>query len=218
MKKFLLAILIMVASLPAVSQDIFDSGDNKPYFGARLGLDISCPGGWKVNKMSLDLYDSGAGFDLGAVYNIPLWKNLYFEPGLSIYYNTQGYDIGVSGDDSELVDADASLRRFGFRIPFQVGYRFDFNPVKLYFATGPVLSVALVGKDYLKNNITGETSSVSCFDNLNRVDLGWKFALGAIYDRYLFQLSVTPGMLDMAKSDNVSYHDCNVALTLGYNF
>ncbi len=238
MKKLALIIgtILFGCTLSAKAQDIsFESDDNKPFLGVRLGLDISCPTDWKISNigengasMSLPLFNNGAGFDLGAVYNIPLWKNLYFEPGLSIYYNTMGCSVTIA-DDPEfgtLDDLSGSIRRFGFRIPFQVGYRVDFTDLDFSLSafTGPVLTAGLVGRQHATIQYDGlkESGSESVYGHdgfLNRVDVGWKIGVGAEYNNFVLQLSGTIGMCNMLSGAiNTKYRDNNVALTIGYNF
>jgi len=233
MKKIALLFSVIIAtfSLSVKAQDIsFESDDNKPFLGVRLGLDISCPSNMKISNLggtgstlSMPLFDNGAGFDLGAVYNIPLWKNLYFEPGLSIYYNTMGLDVTAIGEET-IEDVSASVRRFGFRIPFQVGYRVDFSMFSLSAFTGPVLSTGIVGRSHASGVFDGikESENENAYGNdgfLNRCDLGWKIGVGAEFDKFVLQLSGTIGMCNMLNGvDGVKYRDNNVALTLGYNF
>ena len=102
----------------------------RSFLGVRVGLDISSAangGGYYSNK---------AGFSAGAVYNIPLWRNLYFEPGLSVFYNPFGttswdsYEVSVpvisngqpvmGSDGKPLTETkeiayqiDGSIRNFG---------------------------------------------------------------------------------------------------------
>ncbi len=58
---------------------MFDNPENKSFLGVRVGLDISSAANGGGN------YSSNAGFYAGAIYNIPLFMNLYFEPGLSFF-------------------------------------------------------------------------------------------------------------------------------------
>lgn len=238
MKKFALILGTALAScfLTARAQDIsFESSDNKPYLGIRLGLDISCPTDMKFTNLggtgstlSVPMFDNGAGFDIGAVYNIPLWKNLYFEPGLSLYYNTMGIDFSVLDSDDDYIPTEtslsASVRRFGFRVPFVAGYRADFPMFSLSAFTGPVLSANIIGREYAHINYGGikETNNENIYGSegmFRRVDLGWKIGVGATFNNFVLQLSGTIGMLNMVKSDYTGkYRDNNVALTLGYNF
>lgn len=238
MKKlaFIAALILGVCSFGASAQSVsFDSPDNKPYFGVRLGLDISCPTDIKFSNvaqgtsLSVDAYKGGAGFDLGAVYNIPLFMNLYFEPGVSIYYNTMGLNMGDLDVDDNLAvkDVKGSVRRFGFRIPLVAGYHADFTDFKLSFFTGPVVSTGIYGRNHVSAKVGSASLSESenCYNDnaengsLNRFDIGWKIGAGVTYDKFVLQLSGTIGMCDMYKNGNGGkFHDNNVALTVGYNF
>lgn len=237
MKKIALIIGVIFAAcaFSATAQEVsFESDNNTPYLGIRLGLDISCPTNMKISdpqlapglSMSVPFYDNGAGFDLGAIYNIPLWKNLYFEPGLSLYYNTMGIDFTTAYDETNGIpeDAKASIRRFGFRMPFQVGYRIDFSQFSLAAFTGPVLSVGVIGREHysFKTQGVNESGSTGVYGHdggLNRADIGWKIGAGVEFDRFVLQLSGTIGMCNMLNGvKGAKYRDNNVALTIGYNF
>lgn len=224
MKKFISVLaLACVAVLPAAAGDIFDSGDNEAYFGARFSLDISCPSKYDIGGVSFGGFGNGAGFEAGAVYNIPLWKNLYFEPGLLLYYSTMKDKVYVQDDGyGNFKDSSARIRRFGFRVPLRAGYSFDFDIVKVSVFTGPRLSLPIVGREKLSVetpagkesdsfNIYGDKSS------FRRMDIGWQFGASVTYDRFVFEISGTPGMLDMIKGPG-RMHDNSVDITLGYNF
>lgn len=157
-----MAVVMCGMDADAASSYMFDNPENDTYFGVRVGLDISSAangGGYYNNK---------AGFFAGAVYNIPLWMNLYFEPGLSVFYNTFGtvdFDtytktievldsygnpvIGPDGlpevDEKEYrYQKDGSIRNFGFRVPLLVGYHFDFTEdIRVHVYTGPQFNVSL---------------------------------------------------------------------------
>ena len=165
--KFLALGSVVAASLSAsaASTYLFDNPDNIAHFGARVSVDISSAangGGF---------YSNQAGFSVGGIYNIPLFMNLYFEPGLSVFYNTIGANqwdtftqkvpqldgagqpvVGPGGeavtDDVEVpYQIDGSIRNFGFRIPLNVGYHFDFTEdVKVHVFTGPQINLSLVAR------------------------------------------------------------------------
>ncbi len=215
MKKVLTALILLISALlPASAQDIFESSNNRPYLGLRAGLDLTCPGKWDGMK----LYKTGAGFDLGAIYNIPVWKNLYFEPGLMLYYSTVGSDVTVMADD--LQSSRVNTRRFGFRIPFRFGYRFDFDTdllTSISFFTGPQLELGLWGRERA-NFHDGFTFSSNCFkDSFNRANLGWEFGVDFTAGRFVFEIAGTAGMLNLAKFGN-TFHQGNVQFNIGYNF
>lgn len=222
-----MAILFVASSAIGVSaRSIVDNPNNKPYFGARVALDVTCPGDVKIkhgnSSSAIDLYNPGCGLSFGAIYNIPLYANLYFEPGLQLYYNTTGID-------SEVIDADgvssdkihASNRYFGFRIPFVLGYHFDFRPCSLHVFTGPEMQVGLWGRERGHYTVGGvkESWSGDLFDgDLHRFELGWKIGAGLQIDHYYLALSGTIGMLNRLDKGSSTWHQNLFQLTLGYNF
>lgn len=157
--------MMCAGSAGAASSYLFDNPENEAYLGVRVGLDISSAangGGYYNNK---------TGFFAGAVYNIPLWANLYFEPGLSVFYNTFGttmwdsYTVSTPmlnhdgtpmldgmgnpmTDDKEIsYQVDGSIRNFGFRVPLLVGYHFDFTEdIKVHVYTGPQFNLSLLAR------------------------------------------------------------------------
>lgn len=70
-----------------------------------------------------------SGFSIGGFYDIPLTESIYFEPGLSLFYNTIGLDeiVAIDADGEQTVSVDGSVRNFGFRVPLVAGYRFEFT-------------------------------------------------------------------------------------------
>lgn len=191
-----------VAALGACATDIFDNHANRAYFGMRVGLDLVCPGEIKTSYgASLDWYNPRVGFDAGVIYNTPLWKNLYIEPGVSLYYN-----------------AAMSVRQFGFRVPVRVGYRFDFGPASVNVFTGPRLEIGVVGRDH--RDIVGTYFNENAFGrngDFHRFDLGWQFGAGISRGRFIFEIAGTAGLLDIASGEE-SLHKNNVQFAVGYNF
>lgn len=211
-KKFLLAATALLAFAGASAQTSTYS-DNKPFFGARLSLDVTCPGDAKAGKVSADIFNSGVGVDGGVIYNIPFYRSFYFEPGLSLYYNTTGVDI-----DSDQIDG--SLREFGFRVPFKFGYRFDFRPCSLFVFTGPEFECGLSGKvhvSYREDGIKYSESEDMYDDGFNRASLGWLFGAGVSIDKFYLQLEQKVGVTDRMKDDG-KWRNGRFSLTLGYNF
>lgn len=227
MKKYLFAIAAMGAALTASAQsDIFDNPDNHDYFGARISLDVSSTAGGN------DTYSNGAGFNIGAIYNIPLYKNLYLEPGLSIFYDTFGEDVIVN--DPAGIQApytiDGSIRNFGFRIPLVAGYHFDFtDDVQISFFTGPQFNLSLTAKEH----INGDSESIFGDGGFKHVDLQWALGVGATWQKYYVAISGGIGMTKVRDhkvtffdpdihTDVITYQDSfrrnTFSITLGYNF
>lgn len=225
MKKFIstVAIACMALSAAAQTEDIFESSDNQPYFGARLSLDIAIPGDAKVkdSNVSIDLMNPGAGFSIGGIYNYTVWKNLYVEPGLNLYYHTYKLDYK---NDVSLVPGEfekGSLREFGFNIPIMVGYKFNFDTFSLSLFTGPEFKVGLSGKYHWNTTVSGVemSGSESMYSDFNRADVQWRLGVGATFSRhYYISFSGAAGMCNWAKDSVIRMHRNDVKIALGYNF
>ena len=90
MKKFLIfAMLVAIGCFSMAAQnDILNNPDNKPYFGIRVGGDITCPGKISAENVGVSIFSNGGGIEFGAIYNVPVVANFYIEPGLKLYYDT----------------------------------------------------------------------------------------------------------------------------------
>lgn len=87
------------------------------HFGVRVGGEIACPGDISQDGVGVDAFSVGGGIEFGVVYTAPISAGFYIEPGLKLYYNQYSFN-------KDVIDADASIRKFGMRIPVQAGYRF----------------------------------------------------------------------------------------------
>ena len=238
------AMLLALGSASANAQDIFDSGDMRPHFGARLSLDITGAAGNIDNYFEENgipnLTNNGAGFNIAGVYNIPLYKNLYFEPGLGIFYNT----VGISGDhytpypnptepsDPEWIAdyaINGSVRNWGFRIPLLAGYHFDFTDnMRVSVFTGPQLNIGLYMKQvydihYIGNNNVpvDEHVSASCYGHgFKRFDAQWVFGAAYHYNRYSIGVSGGVGMTNLLDGQFSGFKGRRntFSITLGYDF
>ena len=230
---FIAASMCASVGASAASSYLFDNPENRVYFGARASIDITSAanGG--------GLYSNAPGFSVGAVYNIPMFMNLYFEPGLSLFYNTLSTSHWSSFATGEIDPAtgdpvivpyqiDGSIRNFGFRIPLLVGYHFDFTEdIKVNVFTGPQLNLSLVSR-YHQNEVRvpGEeqpSSSTSLFgtNGFKHFDLQWKFGVGVSYQRYYMDLSGAWGMTKIMSVSPMTSRGVRrniFAITLGYNF
>lgn len=213
---------VFFGCLNAHAYDVFDNKDNHPYFGVRLSYELSAPSDVTKNNypnQKYEVFSPSSGFSVGVIYNKPLWKNLYFEPGLTLYYNTVAYsDSYIHEIDGGLLPESASIRSFGFRIPLNVGYHFDVLPsLQISLFTGPELTLGLTAKQWITYKSGSEVTNA--YDEVaNRFDIKWRFGVGAQFlDHYYAAISGAAGLCDQAKgpqSMTVGIFD----ITLGYNF
>lgn len=223
---------------------MFDNPENETYFGVRAGIDISSAANGGA------MYSNKAGFSVGAVYNIPVVANLYFEPGLYLFYNTFGtvhledyqYSVVNQEDGTEqwfhqLYQVDGTLRNFGFRIPLNIGYHFDFaDDLSIQVFTGPQMNLNIVA-NYHQNEVTtpaGEvvkTVSKGAFGTggFKHVDLQWNFGVGIAYRDYYMSVGGSVGITNMKSASVIEAGPYKVDLgrnirrnlfniSVGYNF
>ncbi len=232
-RNFLLSLLLLSSAGAWAQNSILDNPNNKPYFGARLSIDASIPGDVKYSvgnaSFKSDLFGTGGGLSIGGVYNIPIVANLYVEPGLDFYYHTNSINVGnyVDENASNSDFKNRSLRKFGMRIPVQIGYQFDFSPSTSFaIYTGPVLNVGFSNDYYLTTkefDYIEYHESGSMYDSMNRADLSWRIGVGVNFlKNYYVGLSGDIGMLNMLKNNDdgmkVKMHENGFQLSIGYNF
>lgn len=231
MKRILLSLIVAASAIAASAQDIFDSADNHSYFGVRLGYELSCPGDVKGDgPEKFDVLKNSSGFSVGVIYNMPLWKNLYFEPGASIYYNTYGLDRelveGILNNNGLQLQPgyklkSSSARQWGVRLDAIVGYKFNVLPeLSLSLFTGPEFQLGLKGKTHVGVSEVSANGPLYGKDGyLNRCDVKWRFGVGATYlDHYTIAISGAAGMADQVRGSELSMHSNLFDITLGYNF
>lgn len=220
MKRFLVGLMITAASASVASAQnyLIENPENRPYFGARIGMDITATPGSALYSN----YNNGLGVSFGAVYNIPVYKNLYVEPGLSIFYDTFKETIGyidVEHDVAFPSQFNRSTRNFGFRIPLLAGYHFDFtDQVQIAPFTGPQLNLSLYAHDHFPDYIDAESHSLFGEYGFKHVDLQWVIGASVTYDRFVFTASGAFGITRMSAYGDDKLRRNTCTLSVGYNF
>lgn len=209
-KKLLVA--AVVAFAPSFMYAQFSS-----HFGVRLSFDVTHPAG------ANDGINNGSGFTLTGVYNLPISRNAYIEPGVGVFYNT----MGVKPFEHNNALFDGSVRNFGIRVPIHFGYRFEmFDNFELAGFTGPWFNINCSTKAHLEtaNDYPFIITSTNMFDEgWHRFDAQWGFGISATYNKqYYLSISGGVGMSAMATFDHDGHKDRlrrnTVSITVGYNF
>lgn len=213
MKKALIIFSILIATLSAYSQD----------WGIRAAFDINMPSkvGGLQDGGKMDLFKTGFGGTVGAVYTHWFNDYIFLEPGASIFYDSYSYDdVLVMGDYNGTAKVDASIYKMGLRIPVVIGYAYyllDNLPMRVY--TGPELSYAFAGGMNVKNESAKDIFSLPFGKDgfMNRVDCAWKFGLGAEFDIATVCLDVAIGMTDLYK-DHLKLRENRVTISVAHYF
>lgn len=240
MKKLAIALAVVaMAAGSASAQRVVNNPDNKPFWGVRASLDISCPTKTTVKdgdfKESEKLLNNGVGFSVGAIYHLPIVANFYFEPGVSLFYNT--WSDKLDSDEKDDYKHN-SYRQTGIRIPLNLGYHFDFtDDFKLSVFTGPQVQVGFSCDNYqtLKDEWKWEWSdggeskhqapSMYSGDNgFNRFNMSWNVGVGFTFKQMYLGVTGSLEMTNMMriknKPDNydITTRMNTVGIALGYNF
>lgn len=220
MKKVFISLIAALACFAGASaQNVVNNPDNRDYFGIRAGLDIACPGDVSSQGIGVSVFGNGAGFHVGAIYNLNVVANFYVEPGLNFFYDT--YSVKKEALESNV--SSSSIRKFGLRIPIMAGYHFDFTPdIKLHVFTGPELETGFIAKQHAKvNGISMSENLYNGTDGLKRFDFIWDFGVALSYQQFQIGLTGGIGMVNMMEDtgfSDVTFHENRVSISLGYNF
>lgn len=223
----ILAALVALTAVGASAQStVFDNPGNRARFGARVSLDVTCPGSISSdNGVKLDMFGGKAGISFGAVYQLPLVANLYVEPGAMFYYDVTSVDTSVYSDlmDPEFagMKSDMSLREFGLRVPVVVGYHFDFEQFVFKVFTGPQFDMGFRGRQHvtMKDGNVTVSESEGMYDMYNRLNVLWRLGAGIEIDNIDIELAGAFGMRNMVDvPGKVEWKRSLFQLTLGYNF
>ena len=193
---------------------------SRSVWGVRLAMDVMRPAGGE------GLYGTGAGFSLGGVYNLSLYKDkLYFEPGLLFYYET--------ADASEIVldnyAYESNAKNAGFRVPLNVGYNFNLlDNLRLSLYTGPQVNVNVSARLNATPNFSAAVPEPSQTIDLfkhgwKRVDAQWGFGLSLTFaGHYHLGLSGGVGFTPLAaygnRDNKIKIRRNTFGISLGYNF
>lgn len=199
--------------------------NNRVLWGVKASIGAELPGKWHVNGEKVSMYSPGVGFSIGAVSNIYLARNFYFEPGVSLFFSKYKYkDLIIMGDASNEFEyeSDPGLHKWGLQIPLVVGYtigspeRFQMN---IY--TGPELRYAFAGSIDLKNKYVedyiNDTFDLWSINGHRRFDLAWRVGIGFPVGNFDIAFEADFGVTDLMKNV-ISYRENRLGLAITYFF
>lgn len=253
MKYFWMAVLatLCAGSLAAQTADkpskrIF-SGEisgQKVLFGVRGGISFSSFGGDIRKVWEGDFTEKAVvGWNAGIVFDCPMLKSLYFQPGLFV----KTKDFGMNEANAEYSREIAGRSNY-LVIPLLFSYRYDIKKnLQCEFNFGPFIGNGLSGRvsDTKKFN-GGETSGDTWFNpeygdagkierkelaffgddledsfGLNRFDTGLCFGVGITVSHFYFGVQYDLGLANIANRDcwnpGTKFHTHNFSIMLGFN-
>lgn len=221
MKKFLAGMLAALGLLIAPQTSAQES-DTAPMWGIRAAFDVNIPGNWRGGGNSVKMYREGYGVTVGAVYNVYLGRNFYFEPGASFFYDSYSYDdLHILDSNGNIADSNPKIHKFGLRVPLLAGYTFSVGRgYYLSVNTGPELNYSLGGEiSYRHTDALGEDFPTDLFGihGQRRFDCAWRVGIGAPISAFFVSIDAAIGILDQLRGD-MHFRENRVSVSATYYF
>lgn len=221
MKRYLLVLATALTAAMTLSATGRTDSDTRPMWGVKAELDLNLPGKWHGSGSAVKMYHHGFGFTAGAVCNLYLGSGFYFEPGVSFFYDSYGYDdLLITDNSGEVVETDPSQYKVGLRVPLVVGYTFNITDQwTMSVFTGPELNYAFGGEIKIKHpEVLGDDFPLSPFtDYQRRVDCAWRIGVGVPYESFLISVQTSLGMTNLLKN-GMRFHENRLTASLTYYF
>lgn len=214
--------LRLTTFIPFILISIFNcSAIDLERFGVRTAMELTIPG-----KSGIEAYQTGAGFTVGAIYSIPIYGKISFEPGLMLFYTTMTaqQDFQING----FLYQDTA-RNIGLRIPLMFNYNIAVSPLlDLIIGTGPWFNFSVYAHENILPNMTAPEHVPSTRINLfnhgwNHFDAAWGFNLCVTFAKsYFMGITASAAFTPLASFGNhnktIKVYRNTIAFSLGYNF
>lgn len=187
--------------------------------GVKAGLNLSNYYGDDAEDLNIR-----AGFQLGALYEVPLSEGLFLQPEVVISLKGAQYSESEGG-----YSYSQSISPFYLEVPVKVLYKFEVGAGKLTFAAGPHLGLGLFGK--AKHEMEGEGESYNGSYNLftkedeaekatfKRFDLGISGAIGyELESGFFVNIETSTGFLSVGNYEDSKLYNNVFAFVAGYKF
>lgn len=212
--------MLILPAMHTVAAMAADSTEDNsgPIWGVRATFDVNIPGKYHVADRSVKMFNTGYGGSVGAVCNLYLGNRFYFEPGVSLYYDTYKYkDLVISAEPQVF---DPGLYKFGVRVPLVAGYTIPLkNDMFLSVYTGPELNCSLRGEIRLsesdKQSMPDMPTSLFGDEwNFRRFDMAWKVGVAFPVWNVTVSIDASIGVTDLMKGDAAFRENrCSVGVT-----
>ena len=208
MKKFLVAIMVVLFSAPSFAQYSsggFSLSESSVYYGLRLGMNFS--------TISGDYFDLGTriGMNLGGVVGIRVSDStpVFLESGL--YYASRGAKEGKSTVSTHNLEIPL-LIKYGIQATDEIAVLPYIGP---YFAFG-------LGGNYKYEIGNSEFKKDGTYDFMKRFDMGFKVGCGAEYNKLYLELGYQFGVMNLLKEEvnpaDESARNGSLYVNFGVNF
>lgn len=166
-------------------------------FGPKVGLNLSNLTG------DVDGSETLTGFSIGAVAEVGLASNWYFQPGLQFSTKGAKYDLDYLGD--------AKLKLNYIEVPVNFGYKINVGPANILAFAGPYLAYG-VGGNLEDEDVEWGSSK----GELNPFDLGLNIGAGLEIDNLQIGLQYGFGLSNMSNVSDFTQKNGVFSATIAY--
>lgn len=198
--------LILLSGLLCTSLTYGKINDKRVNWGLKATVDAELPTKWHGEHNDIKMFNNGVGFTIGAISNISIAKNFYFEPGISFFLSQYRYDLIVA--DGKDKTENPMLSKYGIEIPTLFGYTIDFNDmIGLHIFTGPQIRYAFTGKVGLNSEEQKEENeNLLLWDSNRRFDFSWKIGIGLPIQHFMISVEADFGITNLYKKGALTGH------------
>lgn len=157
--------------------------------------EVALTGGMNISNMlaksdnSRDALKPRVGGHIGALFGFNLGEKISLQTGLLL--STKGFRYTF--------DEYEKVKLTYIEVPLLASYNYEINDdFKVYGGIGPVLGIAIGGKEVLDNEIYKISFGSNGY--YKRLDVGLMIQAGAQYDKYRFGLFFNHGLLNIYNS------------------
>lgn len=220
MKKYLLIAACVMMALSVSAQRARSSSTSTFFSSERSDAPITFGVTAGLNVANMSFEDDGVSispssytsFNVGLTVDIPLLESVYIKSGL--FYTGKGCKYEHKSDDVKLTPSY-------LEIPILASYRYDFNETaQVQFNFGPYFAYGIGGKSkYEEEKKTYETDFFGSDSDTKRFESGLQIGAGiTVSQHYYFGVAYQWGLTNVFDDDDLTVHNKNFMINLGYNF
>ncbi len=185
---------------------------------------ISVVGGVNTSDYSGSSGESKAGYQLGVIATLPIYKRFCLTPELHFQSRNSTLHFDNIELDGNIYSMNFDINAKVLQLPVMATYRIQLNPPEkpnfLLLKIGPYISYGLGGKIESSDEFFNSSIRKNTFgDNtINPWDFGLKAEVTFAIQHISFGIGLDHGLINVSQIKNKKFETCNLWASLGYNF
>lgn len=184
-------------------------------FGARAGISYSA---LIQNMRNENQVGARAGFSVGGLIDIPVYRRFSIRPELSFVNQGGSYWSIVEG---ELSSIRSKYNYYSLQMPVNIVYNIPISGVKMSVMMGPTVDCNLFGSHKSEGIKSDIDFGKDRMNGLKTWDFGVNMGLSVRYERVFFSINALCGVIDrhsIKQEGESQLYQNNVTFSFGYIF